>query len=206
MGLGSPMRASWLGVVTPAVLTLLIALPLHSAPRAAPAPRFKARTIDGQKIELDRLRRSGPVLLDFWATWCKPCLAAIPELQAMHKEYAGRGLTVVGISVDGPRNFAKVRPFVARLGIGYPVVLDEDGSLQQKYQVRAMPTTVLVDTAGSIVKVVQGFRPGEGAELKRAVEALLREPPRASGDSLSFAPDSLNREATADSAGQNGGR
>lgn len=201
------MQALWLSTLAPVLLIFLLAAPLHSAARGPTyAPRFKTRSIEGQKIELDRLRKSGPVLLDFWATWCKPCLAAIPEIQAIHEEFGGRGLAVIGISVDGPRNFAKVRPFVARLGIGYPIVLDEDGSLQQKYQVRAMPTTVLVDTSGAIVKVVQGFRPGEGAELKRAVEALLGEPATSGRDSIPSVSDSLSREAVSDTTGQNGGR
>jgi peroxiredoxin len=72
-----------------------------------------------------------------------------------------------------PENFAKVRPFVAKLGITYPVTLDDDGTLQEKYQVRAMPTTVLIDQDGGIVKVVQGYRPGESQTLRAAIEALL---------------------------------
>src|SRR5205085_11886664 len=95
-------------------------------------------------------RAKGPVLLDFWATWCKPCLAAIPELQKLSAELGPRGLTVIGVSTDGPNNFAKVRPFAKKLGIGYPVAIDEDGTLAQKYLVRAMPTTVLIDASGAV--------------------------------------------------------
>jgi peroxiredoxin len=142
------------------------------------APRFAIESLSGEKLDLEVLRRRGPVLLDFWATWCKPCLTAIPELEQIHKEFAARGLTVIGISVDGPRNFAKVRPFVTRLGITYPVAIDEDGSLQQKFHIRAMPTTVLVDTSGTIVHVKQGFRPGEGEHLKAPIAALLPTPAR----------------------------
>jgi cytochrome c biogenesis protein CcmG, thiol:disulfide interchange protein DsbE len=137
------------------------------------APRFVVEGLDGATLELETLRRRGPVLIDFWATWCKPCLAAIPEIQAIHEALEARGVTVLGVSVDGPRNFAKVRPFVKRLGIEYPVAIDQDGALQQKFQVRAMPTTVLVDTSGAIVHVAQGFRPGEGALLRARIEALL---------------------------------
>jgi peroxiredoxin len=142
----------------------------------APAPGFRIKSLDGEVLELDTLRRRGPVLLDFWATWCKPCLQAIPELQNIHADLAPRGLTIVGISADSPRSLAKVRPFVKRMGITYPVTLDEDGGLQQKYQVRALPTTVLVDTTGAIVHVGQGFRPGEGDKLRQRIEALLPAP------------------------------
>lgn len=127
----------------------------------------------GQTLDLEELRARGPVLLDFWATWCKPCLAALPELDALHRRLSDRGLTVIGVSVDGPRNFSKVRPMAQRLGLGFPIVLDEDGSLQQRYQARAVPTSVLISTEGRMVLVKQGWRPGETEELRVAIEALL---------------------------------
>ena len=82
---------------------------------------------------------------------------------------------MLGVSLDGPRNYAKLRPFAARLGITYPLAIDEEGLMQQRYQVRAMPTTILIDTAGVVVKVTQGYRPGDGDELRAAVRALLPE-------------------------------
>ena len=82
-------------------------------------------------------------------------------------------LTVIGVSVDGPRNFPKVRPMAQRLGIGYPIVLDEDGSLQQRYQARAVPTSVLISPEGRIVRVTRGWRPGETRDLESAIHALL---------------------------------
>lgn len=158
-----------------ALIALAIAAsPGHVAP--APAPRFELRALDGTVLDLDRLRRQGPVLLDFWATWCKPCQQAIPELEAIHRDLAPRGVTVVGISADSPRSLSKVRPFVSRMRVTYPIAIDEDGAVQQSYQVRALPTTVLVDTAGTIVHVAQGFRPGEGAKLRERIEALLPAP------------------------------
>jgi len=153
--------------------TLLASLLVAPLLEAAPAVRFRLTALDGTKLDLEELRHRGPVLIDFWATWCKPCLASIPEIEALHRRYGPRGLTVIGVSVDGPRNYAKVRPFVARLGITYPVVLDPDGRMQADYQVRAMPTSVLVDTAGAIARVMQGYRPGEDAMLAAAIEKLL---------------------------------
>ena len=177
----------------------LAASSLHAAPELPrpPAPRFRLVSLSGNDLDLAELRTRGPVLLDFWATWCKPCLAALPELESIHDAYAARGLTVIGISTDGPRNFAKVRPFVARHGITYPIALDEDGDMQQKFQVRAMPMTVLIDTAGTIVHVSQGFRPGEGSRLRAAIDGLL--PPRPGGAGMtpdSARPDSAAHDST----------
>jgi len=137
------------------------------------APAFTVQSLEGETLRLDVLRARGPVVLDFWATWCRPCVAAIPELEQTARDLGPRGLTVVGVSVDGPRNHAKVRPFVAKLGISYPVTLDDDGALQEKYQVRSIPTTVLIAPGGAIVKVVQGYRPGESQTLRAAIQALL---------------------------------
>ena len=166
-------------LIAAAIVTL--AAPGRAAAQLAHAraPGFKLESVSGAKLDLATLRGKGPVLLDFWATWCKPCLAAIPELEAIHKEYSPRGLTLIGVSTDGPRNFSKVRPFVARQGITYPIALDEDGDMQQKYQVRAMPMTVLIDTSGAIVHVSQGFRPGEGSKLRAAIMKLLPAMPAA---------------------------
>ena len=146
--------------------------PLSSPPRAAP---FRVQDVQGHTLDLALLLQHGPVLLDFWATWCAPCVQALPELEAWHRRYGPRGLAVVGVSVDGPRNFARVRPFVASRGLTYPIVLDRDGRLQQSYQVVAVPTAVLIDTSGAIVQVRVAYRPGEGSKLEEAIRALLPE-------------------------------
>jgi peroxiredoxin len=139
------------------------------------APPFTMRTVTGERLESEALLARGPVLLDFWATWCKPCLAALPELDSLHRRFAPQGLTVIGISVDGPRNFPKVRPFAHRMGLGYPIVLDEDGDLARRYQARAIPTSVLISRQGRAVRVTQGWRPGETDDLARAIEGLLAD-------------------------------
>jgi len=150
---------------------------VHAAPAgllsAPTAPRFTVHDVEGRTLDLGELLHRGPVLLDFWATWCAPCVQALPELEAWHRRYGPLGLTVVGVSVDGPRNFARVRPFVASRGLTYPIVLDRDGRLQQSYQVLAVPTAVLIDTAGAIVQVRVAYRPGEGAKLEDGIRALL---------------------------------
>ena len=157
-------------------LSLLAGGPPVRAAEPPLAPPFKVKSVTGETLDLAALRARGPVLLDFWATWCKPCVAALPEIDALHRRFAAQGLTVIGVSVDGPRNFPKVRPFARRLGLGFPIVLDEDGSLQRRFQAVAVPTSVLISAEGRMVRVTQGWRPGETADLERAIEALLAAP------------------------------
>jgi cytochrome c biogenesis protein CcmG, thiol:disulfide interchange protein DsbE len=155
-----------------------------SVPGAAPsltlepsrAPALKLRTVAGETLTLEKLTAGGPVVLDFWATWCRPCVAELPELEALYRKHRERGLTVIGISLDGPRNFAKVRPFASKLGLTFPIALDEDGRIQQLYQVRAMPTAVVIDTAGMVVTVREGYRPGDTKGLEAELEKLLAPP------------------------------
>ena len=165
-----------------AAMTVLVLVLATTPAQAAPAPLlapsaappFRVQDVQGHTLDLPELLRRGPVLLDFWATWCAPCVQALPELETWHRRYGPLGLTVVGVSVDGPRNFARVRPFVASRGLTFPVVLDRDGRLQQSYQVLAAPTAVLIDTSGAIVQVRTGYRPGEGVKFEDSIRALLR--------------------------------
>ena len=186
------MRRAWSRIaaalgVTAVTLGLAHAAPL--LPAHPVAPDFRVRSVTGETLELSVLRSRGLVLIDFWATWCQPCLAALPEIESLHRRYASRGLAVVGISIDGPRNYAKVRPFGARLGLTFPIVLDPEGRLQESFGVIAVPTSILVDSSGTVVLATQGYRPGEGARLGAAIERLLGPVP-ADADSGAAVADS----------------
>ena len=160
----APARIA-LAVVAVLALGTTPALPAPAPLLKSPAaPRFTVHDVQGHTLDLGELLHRGPVLLDFWATWCAPCVQSLPELEAWHRRYGPLGLSVVGVSVDGPRNFARVRPFVASRGLTFAIVLDRDGRLQQSYQVLAAPTAVLIDTSGAIVQVRTGYRPGEGRD------------------------------------------
>jgi cytochrome c biogenesis protein CcmG/thiol:disulfide interchange protein DsbE len=147
--------------------------PTIRLPERGRAPDFTVVSLAGQKLDLAEIRSHGPVVLDFWATWCKPCLMALPELEKLHARYRDRGLTVIGISVDGPRNAAKVRPFAGKLRVRFPVAIDRDENIQQLYQVKACPTTFLIAPDGRIVWYRQGYLPGDGDALGEAIASLL---------------------------------
>lgn len=163
-------------VVASAALALaLVAVPVLAVGPSlerAPAPRFEVRDVTGKPLALAALLERGPVVLDFWATWCKPCLQSLPEMEALQQKYGPRGATVVGVSVDSPRNFAKVRPFAQRLGLTFPVVLDSDERLQQLFQVRGIPTTIVIAKDGRIVRAKQGYLPGDVAAIEAALDTL----------------------------------
>jgi peroxiredoxin len=158
----------------------LVALAATAAVTAAPPPTVSPpgvafRTVDGRDLELSALLAQGPVLLDFWATWCRPCERSLPATQALHERFREHGLTVIGVSVDGPRNWTRVRPFARRLGLTFPIVLDEDGSLARRFRAAGVPASVLLAGDGRVVRTHTGWIPGEDDSLAAAVAALLAQ-------------------------------
>ena len=145
-------------------------------PRREVAPAFQARTLDGRVVSLAALLSRGPVVLDFWATWCRPCERSLPALQALHARYAERGVTVLAISIDGPRNWARVRPFVAAHGLTLPVAIDEDGAIAKRYRIASVPASVVIAPDGRVVRFHAGYVPGDEQALEVAVRAALGEP------------------------------
>ena len=98
-----------------------------------------------------RLRdlRGKVVLLNFWATWCVPCRAEMPDIEGVFREFAGRELVVVAVNLQEGRR--AVRRFVDELNLTFPVVLDGDGKVAAAYGVRPIPTTFLIDQNGFIL-------------------------------------------------------
>lgn len=164
-------RSRWAGVLGAAAL--FVAATAETTRPDKPHGGLALRALDGTRLNVGERLAEGPVLLDFWATWCRPCERSLPATQKMHAALRAQGLTVIGVSVDGPRNWARVRPFAARLGLTFPIVVDEDGSLQRRFQVSAVPTTVLLAPDGRVARVHAGWVPGEDDSLTAAVTALL---------------------------------
>ena len=124
----------------------------ESKPAAAavkPAPDFALKTLDGSQIRLGDLRGK-TVLLNFWATWCPPCQAEMPDLNALHREYGeARNFTVLGI--DDEEGQAEVAAFAKQNGIAFPLALDSDGAVtSSRYSVRGLPTSLIIDRDGNI--------------------------------------------------------
>ena len=127
--------------------------PAHAATTAA--PEWQLKDPDGQAIKLSDFKGK-VVILDFWATWCPPCRAEIPEFIALQKQYAAQGLTVVGVSLDTD-GAAVVKSFMKRNGMNYPVVIGDDKIAGDYGGISAIPTTFVLDRTGNIVSSHQGF-------------------------------------------------
>ena len=134
-----------------------------------PAPAFALKTFDGQNVSMSGLRGK-VVLLDFWATFCAPCIAALPELQALHAKYADRGFAVVGVTVDDRP--ALVKKAAEKASVRYPL-LRATPAVWNAYKVNALPALVLVGRDGTIIRRYGGEadRAAMIAEIEKALAA-----------------------------------
>jgi len=148
-----------------------VELPEESDLTGEPAPEFTLPLLDGGTFELAAHRGKNIVLLDFWATWCGPCRAAMPALVEVAREYADKGVRYFAVNLrEDP---GKIRSYLKEAGLQIAVPLDKDGSVAQQYGVRGIPTMVIVDKDGVVEKVHVGASPGLKGELTRVLDDLL---------------------------------
>jgi len=138
-------------------------------------PNATLSDLNQKPVKLSELHQHGPLVLDFWATWCMPCIKAIPELEKLQQKYEDRGLQVVGINEDASRNQAKVKPFAAKLKVTFPILLDRDNAFMDKLKVQALPTTLLVAPDGEIIWRHTGFSPKTAKKLEAQIDAILQK-------------------------------
>ncbi|MGH9843528.1 MAG: TlpA family protein disulfide reductase [Blastocatellia bacterium] len=140
---------------------------MAESPRAA--PDFTLPDLDGQQIKPADLKGS-VVVLDFWATWCGPCLAEIPTFNALHAKYAGRGVKVIGIAVQS--GWAEdIKPYRDKHKVVYSTLIGDD-EVVEKYNVVGFPTTYILDKDFKVHRKFTGKLP-DGKELEREIESLL---------------------------------
>jgi cytochrome c biogenesis protein CcmG/thiol:disulfide interchange protein DsbE len=163
-------------------LVFLLASSLSSQEETKKAASFSLKDIDNKEVVLDSLLGKGPIVVDFWATWCKPCIIALDHVRDIYREYKDRGLTVVAINEDDPRNVAKVKPMVASHRWDFCILMDPDKDVKRLYHVAAFPTTFVLDHEGNLVNRHVGYVPGNEKELKKEIEDLLL-PERSESDS-----------------------
>lgn len=146
-----------------------------TAPReAAQATDFSLRSTEGRTVRLSDYLGKDVVLLSFWATWCQPCLGEMPELEKLHQRYKDQGLTIIGVSMDGPESIANVESTVRRYNISYPVLLDEETRVASIYDpTKDAPFTVIIGRSGRVVDSHLGYSPGDELKLEQQLKTLL---------------------------------
>ncbi len=135
------------------------------------APDFTLKSMSGENLRLEEFRGK-VVLINFWASWCGPCRQEMPILDRIHQRYKPTGFSVLGINVESdPR---KARKIAERVGVAFPLVLDQSQTVSKAFDVQAMPYTVLLDRDGMVRYIHAGYKPGDENIYIDRLKALLR--------------------------------
>jgi len=155
-------------LISGALLLALCSTPSFAAERS-PAPGFELRDLQGKTVRLSDFKGK-VVLLNFWATWCPPCRAEIPDLISLQKQYGAQGLVVLGVAMD-EKGDKVVNPFAKRMKINYPVVIGDQKTAAAYGGVMVVPTSFVIDRNGKVVGEQEGA--ADRATFEKAIKPLL---------------------------------
>ena len=128
-------------------------------------PNVRLKMLDGKYAKLYDFLKDGPIIVDFWATWCEPCKKQMHYLNKFHKHFKDTGFKVLAINTDTPKSMGKVKSYVRSKKFEFMVAVDPNNQVMKKMRVKLMPTTILVDTDGSIIYRHQGYLPGDEKDI-----------------------------------------
>jgi thiol-disulfide isomerase/thioredoxin len=138
-----------------------------------PAPAFATKTPDGKDISLADFKGK-VVMLDFWATWCGPCMQAIPAVQRLSEQFKDQPVAIVGVNRDKAGDESKVRKTIERKELTFHQAMDTPGAIAKTYKISAIPALILIDKEGVVRAVHVGYGPGEEKMLAAEIEKLLK--------------------------------
>ncbi len=139
----------------------------------AKAPDFELDDINGNTFELADFIGAGPVLITFWATWCKPCMEDLPRYNEIFEKYKDNNLKMVAISEDTERSVAKVIPYIRSRQYKFTVLLDSENEAARDYYVQVVPHTFILNKNGEIVYSHSGYKKGDEIEVESIIKNLL---------------------------------
>ncbi len=137
------------------------------------APDFTLDTINGEQITLSDLRGQ-VVVINLWASWCPPCRAEMPAIEAIYQANKDAGLEVLAVNTTYQDDEGAAAQFARDFGLTFPILLDRDGAVSNRYQLQALPTTYFVDRQGVIREVIPGG-PMKESLIQSKVADLLAE-------------------------------
>ncbi len=138
-------------------------------------PNLKIKLLNGNTTTIHEMVEEGPLMIDFWATWCVPCKRVMKYLDQYHQDYEEQGFKVLMINQDTPRSLGKVKSYVVSQDYQFYVGLDPNKTIAKKLNGMVMPTLILVDKGGEVKWRHQGYIAGEEVEINNQIKLLLEK-------------------------------
>ena len=138
-----------------------------------PAPEFQLPGLEDEQKTLDDYKGQY-VLLNFWATWCPPCLEEMPSMEAVYQRFKDKGFTVVAISSDEGGK-TDIEPFIEKLGVTFPILMDADKAVSSVYGAVNLPLSFLLNPEGQVVAGSEGARDWASEEAISVLEELIAQ-------------------------------
>lgn len=151
-------------------LGICLALPLPAYSQDTPAPAFELSTIDHTKHSL-RQSLGKIVYLDFWASWCAPCLQSFPFMNSLQQKYQAAGLQIIAINLD--KKMDEAQSFLLNNPPQFLVLFDAEGKTPMQYSVKGMPSSYLIDRSGKIILSHKGFKPVDQNLIETKIRIAL---------------------------------
>lgn len=140
-------------------------------------PNLSFNLLDGKNTTLDELLKDGPILVNFWATWCAPCKKEMIYLDRFHQKYSENGFKILAVSTDSPRSTSKVKSYIRAKKFTFIVGLDPNQQVAQKMNAILLPTSILINRNREIVWFHQGYIPGDEVEIEKQIRLVLNLDP-----------------------------
>ncbi|KAB2839217.1 MAG: TlpA family protein disulfide reductase [Melioribacteraceae bacterium] len=134
---------------------------------------FTIELLNGDEVEFSKLYKDGPVLVNFWALWCKPCRTEMKYLKAIYEKYSEQGFKILGINQDTPKSLSKVNSFVESYDLKYLIGLDPNKKYFEMFNGQVLPFSILYNKNGEVVYMHTGYLPGDEIKLEEAVKKVL---------------------------------
>ena len=137
----------------------------------AQLPKINLKDVEGNSIDVSKISNNGkPIIVSFWATWCKPCKAELNTIAEEFDDWVDEtGVKLIAISIDDARSASRVEPYINAMGWEYTVLMDPNGNMKRAMNVNNVPHTFLLDGNGKIVWDHNNYSPGDEHELYQEV-------------------------------------
>ena len=136
---------------------------------------YDVKDLNNKWVKLEALTGKHYTIIDFWATWCKPCVNALPKINELYKDYNSNHIKFIGVNIDGTRNQSKIKPFIRSLEIDYSIILDPNQEIMNDLNVSVMPTLIILDGKQNEIFRHEGFHQGDEKIIENKLKQLSSE-------------------------------